>query len=243
MNNIILQPEQKQVLALDHQGPVMIKGVAGSGKSTVALFRAKYLIENYPNMFNESKAIIFTFNRVLADQLDVYKYQVSGGYDLENNTIDQNAKKGINVDVINFHRWAFRFLSNNGHDNIDVVKDKDARGFINSEVKTNRDWDLYSKDVDFLMDEISWIKGKAISTEEEYQVIERTGRGTSVRLSKNQREGVWNLLCSYNKFLSDNGKCDFDDFALKALAILERKRDFKGIKTNSLLVDDFMQKF
>lgn len=45
---IILKGEQKRVLFLPATDPIQIKGVAGSGKTTVALYRAKHLLGKHP---------------------------------------------------------------------------------------------------------------------------------------------------------------------------------------------------
>jgi len=42
LKRITLKGEQKKVLFLPPTNPIQIKGVAGSGKTTVALYRAKY---------------------------------------------------------------------------------------------------------------------------------------------------------------------------------------------------------
>ncbi len=64
---IKLKGEQKNVLFLPPTNPIQIKGVAGSGKTTVALYRTKHLLETQSNLFQEAKIVIFTFNRTLAN--------------------------------------------------------------------------------------------------------------------------------------------------------------------------------
>ena len=56
--------EQKRVLFLQVTEPIQIKGVAGSGKTTVALYRAKHLIDTQSNLFQEAKVVIFTYNNI-----------------------------------------------------------------------------------------------------------------------------------------------------------------------------------
>ena len=62
---IYLNPEQDRLVQLDSRGHLLIRGVAGSGKTTVALYRAKYLSENYLDMFTANKILVLTFNRTL----------------------------------------------------------------------------------------------------------------------------------------------------------------------------------
>ena len=51
---IVLKGEQKRVLFLQVTDPIQIKGVAGSGKTTVALYRAKHLLDTQSNLFQEA---------------------------------------------------------------------------------------------------------------------------------------------------------------------------------------------
>lgn len=53
LKKITLKGEQKKVLFLPPTNPIQIKGVAGSGKTTVALYRAKHLLETQTNLFKE----------------------------------------------------------------------------------------------------------------------------------------------------------------------------------------------
>ncbi|MGL5981484.1 MAG: UvrD-helicase domain-containing protein [Phocaeicola sp.] len=90
-----LQPEQQKVLELSPKGAVLIKGVAGSGKTTVAVYRVKYLIENYPSLFSQTNVAIFTYNRLLANYMQGLVDEVVGF---------KSAK------VSNFHKWAYAFI-------------------------------------------------------------------------------------------------------------------------------------
>jgi len=45
LKRITLVGEQRKVLTLNHEGPIQIKGAAGSGKTTVAVYRACHLMD------------------------------------------------------------------------------------------------------------------------------------------------------------------------------------------------------
>jgi len=60
---ISLVGEQRKVLTLNHKGPIQIKGAAGSGKTTVAVYRACHLMDTYNDIFEPGKVAIFTFNK------------------------------------------------------------------------------------------------------------------------------------------------------------------------------------
>jgi DNA helicase IV len=99
LKEIKLIGEQKKVLFLPPQNPIQIKGVAGSGKTTVALYRAKHLLETQSNLFQEAKIVIFTFNKTLAAYIKAVSPLISGGYNKDSDIIEPFSKKGLNVDI------------------------------------------------------------------------------------------------------------------------------------------------
>lgn len=62
---LYLHPDQRSIAFDDYQGAVRLQGVAGSGKTSVLLHRAKYLAEKYPT----ENIAIFTLNPSLASLL------------------------------------------------------------------------------------------------------------------------------------------------------------------------------
>ena len=87
LKKILLKGEQKRVLFLHPQNPIQIKGVAGSGKTTVALYRAKHLLETQANLFKETKIVIFTYNKTLANYIKAIKPYINGGYQKDSDEI------------------------------------------------------------------------------------------------------------------------------------------------------------
>lgn len=50
LKSINLTAEQNKVLFLPATNPIQIKGVAGSGKITTAMYRAKHLLDTYGSL-------------------------------------------------------------------------------------------------------------------------------------------------------------------------------------------------
>lgn len=69
LKSINLTGEQKKVLFLPATNPIQIKGVAGSGKTTIAMYRAKHLLESYSDLFREAEIMIFTYNNSLTQYI------------------------------------------------------------------------------------------------------------------------------------------------------------------------------
>lgn len=226
---IILQGEQKRVLFLQVTDPIQIKGVAGSGKTTVALYRAKHLLDTQSNLFQEAKVAIFTYNKTLVKYINAITPEISGGYQADTDEIKPTKPKGINVFVTNFHKWAYHFIEQNGIQLSKIVNNQrvfktisgTAQGNIVAAIKAKYlAQAITSKTVDFFVEEICWMKGKAFQSKEEYYDAKRVGRGTNDRVTKNDKETIWEIFKDYNNQLKTNDQVDFDDYALLCIEIL-----------------------
>lgn len=232
--------EQKRVLFLQVTEPIQIKGVAGSGKTTVALYRAKHLLDTQSNLFHEAKVAIFTYNKTLVKYINAITPQISGGYQPDSDEIKPTKPKGMNVFVTSFHKWAYHFIEKNG---INLSKEIIENGSRRRIWKTISNQDQQSiiqnvknkfflspianKSIDFFIEEISWMKGQVFENKEEYLEAKRTGRGTSDRVTKMDKEIIWNIFTEYNTQLEILDKVDFDDYALLCLKIINSKPNFE----------------
>jgi len=207
-NEITLTEKQLKCVSFKPEGSLLVRGIPGSGKSTILLARAQYLLKKYPN----EKVMILTFNRTLCN----YVRQLS-------------LKTGENpVEASTFHFWALTLLRETNYPHTKLIVGtnrtaaiKFAKNIVNKQMKeaefpkmssNNQDQEL----VNFLADEIEWIKGNGIRTKEEYLNITRAGRGTKVRVTKKHRETIFNVLEKYNMLLNKNPKhqgVDSEDLA------------------------------
>jgi len=232
---IILKGEQKRVLFLRVTEPIQIKGVAGSGKTTVALYRAKHLLDTQSNLFQEAKVAIFTYNKTLVKYINAITPHISGGYQSNSEEIKPTKPKGINVFVTSFHKWAYHFIEQNGISLSKVVDGKRIFKTISGVTPNNivatikakySSQNVANKNVDFFIEEISWMKGKAFQSKEEYFEAKRAGRGTNDRVTKADKETIWNIYTDYNNQLKANDQVDFDDYALLCLKIIHSNPNF-----------------
>lgn len=114
LKEIILKGEQKRILFLPEKEVIQIKDVAGSGKTIVALYRVKHLLDTQSNLFQEARVAIFTYNKTLVKYINAITPKISGGYQQDSDEITPTQPKGMNVFVTNFHKWAYRFIEQNG---------------------------------------------------------------------------------------------------------------------------------
>lgn len=237
---IILKGEQKRVLFLQVTDPIQIKGVAGSGKTTVALYRAKHLLDTQSNLFQEAKVAIFTYNKTLVKYINAITPHISGGYQPDSEEIKPNKPKGIKVTVTNFHSWAFQFIKANGNNlNGRIVMGEAQKSLVaKSKAKfSSTNSNLASKSTEFFVEEISWMKGKVFQSKEEYLEAKRSGRGTNDRVTKADKEIIWSIYTDYNAQLKASNQVDFDDYALLCLKIISSNPNFQKPYTH-IIVDE-----
>jgi len=249
MNNefkITLSGEQKKVLFLPINNPIQIKGVAGSGKTTIAIFRAKHLIDTNSILFQESNVVIFTFNKSLVKYIRSILPYVNSGYQENSSDIRPSTNLGLKIQVTTFHKWAYNFIRSNiqflpqefrlkwtGV----VAKEYNKREIINflkEKYNTNA---ISNKKTEFFLEEISWIKGKLFKSKDEYLNNKRIGRGTEDRVRDSDKEIIWEIYLEYNKTLLSQGYIDYDDFALLCLEIINSNPKFSRPFTH-IVVDE-----
>jgi len=94
----LITPDQFGVLTRPESGVVVLRGQAGSGKTTVALHRIAYLRYHDPERFRLDRVLVVMFNKAL----QTYIRKALGDLDLEG------------VAVSTFHAWASRMLRSSG---------------------------------------------------------------------------------------------------------------------------------
>ncbi|MDD1793143.1 UvrD-helicase domain-containing protein [Enterovibrio sp. ZSDZ42] len=228
---ISLVGEQRKVLSLNHEGPIQIKGAAGSGKTTVAIYRACHLMNTHADLFEPSKVAVFSFNKSLSAYLKVLANSL-GDYDYSDLT------------VIHFHKWAYHFLEQQGFKLNGRVFDEDQAKYrlsviINKIKDSEPSYErILSKRIEFYLDEVSWLKGKNILSLEEYQETKRSGRGTTDRVTSSDKIALWEVFQQYRHYMQSNGKYDFDDFALLCLDVIAKQAENFGPHFTHIVIDE-----
>lgn len=210
---ISLTGEQKRILALPFRNPILIKGVAGSGKTTIAIYRARHIIESdYDDFFRSSHVCIISYTNSLVKYI---------------NSIISLPQASTKITVTTFHKWAYGFLADHGFWNTHVVAERQvAESIIATSLSSLRishpTRTILQKTVDFYLEEFSWLKGHRIFIQQDYFDAKRTGRGTSDRVTSQNKELIWNIYVEYCKELQNRSAVDFDDFANVALQYIEK---------------------
>ena len=220
LKQIQLVGEQKRILFLPVKNPIQIKGVAGSGKTTVAMYRAKHLQDTQSNLFEPSRVVLFTFNKTLAKYIESLLPVIQGGYSRDSDIRDASVRDGMGMEVINFHSWAFRFLRDKRRMAFgETVMGSSQERLVEDAMRSQLDYGqgILAKSPDFFLEEISWMKGQMFRTAAQYNEAKRTGRGSGDRVTQKDKVVIWRVFEKYNSLLNARGKFDFDDYALMLL--------------------------
>lgn len=197
-----LTTDQRRYVDDATPGITVLKGVAGSGKTTVGIYRAIELA-------GRGRRVAFlTFNRTLARVTETLISSLVGP--LPENLV-----------VTNIDRWIAAFLAGRGI-NLAPLDEREATGLLEealSDVRSDGREAVLEQRVDFFRDEIARvIKGGGIRSLNRYLMVERHGRRSA--LGPNQRRAVWRVYEAYQRRLADAGACDWRDPASAALETL-----------------------
>nr|WP_300005269.1 transcriptional repressor LexA [Tissierella sp.] len=223
-----LNIEQRRIVELEPNGHMMVKGVAGSGKTTVSIRRLPFLLNHYCHE-KDDKVLLVTYNKTL---LNYIKYQYEKVEDEEEYQEDflSSFKKQVEITTIDslMYRYFKRYQSVNKlklemavyqNQNLIMVRAINSIMAKYSSIKV-----ISPKNSKFLKDEIEWIKSCNIIDLETYQNIDRIGRangisGTPQKLFKNSeaREAIFNLMLEYDLLLKDANIVDYKTMNLMAL--------------------------
>lgn len=216
---VFLHPSQRKIVEKNFNGPARVLGGAGTGKTVVAMHRAKWLLENvYTD--KDDKILFTTFTKNLAED------------------ITENLKKICSpdlmkkIDVVNIDSWVFNFLKQNRYDyriiygrSLEVMWEK-ACYVASSELTLS---------TSFYVDE--WEKvivPNSIFTKEEYLKVPRIGRGT--RLDRKMRSLVWEVFEEFRAIMNEEKVRDIDSAMMEARIILEDMGD--ALPYKSIIVDE-----
>ena len=218
---VFLHPSQQKLVTLKSTGPMRVLGGAGTGKTVVAMHRARYLAKE---VFKEpgQKVLFTTFTTNLAADIAAQLRELCGA-------------EYERIEVTHLHGWAAAFLKARG------VKVKgfseEAKKQLWAEVTATAADDavpqaFYESEWEYV------VQPQGILTEADYLHARRAGRGT--RLSRAQRKKVWQVLDAYRKALQSRGLLEYQDLVREARLVIEQK---PGTLPYAAVVADEVQDF
>lgn len=216
---VFLHPSQRKLIEKNYNGPVKVLGGAGTGKTIVAMHRAKFLAKQ--SSFFENRKILFTtFTKNLS--LDIS----------ENLKKICDDKTFQNIEIVNLDSWVHNFLSKHGYKNKIIYDDKTKDLWDKALVIKSNELEF---DDSFFKEE--WkriVQPQGINTLELYIKASRIGRGT--RLNRKQRKLIWEVFEEYRYLLISNNCKEVDDAINDAINLINSSND--DIKYSSIIVDE-----
>lgn len=235
---VFLHPSQRRLVERHWNGPVRVLGGAGTGKTVVAMHRARWLARQMAdpgrdrdNGRNQAggarKRILFvTFTRNLAADIENNLRSICSPEEMER------------IEVTNLDRWVVAFLRRQGYNfqiAYDKDRDEDARAAWDRAMAL-RDPALEYADAFYAEEWKHVVQATGIGTEDEYLRVFRAGRGT--RLGRSARARIWPVFAEYRARLKERRIKEVDDAYRDAAAFLQRERDALGADYASVIVDE-----
>ncbi|KQO61815.1 UvrD-helicase domain-containing protein [Methylobacterium sp. Leaf88] len=207
---IFLHPSQRRLVEQAWSGPVLVRGGAGTGKTVVAMHRARHVAQSLVDRGDANGRVLFTtFTSNLAADVRA---------DLRNLC---SADQMTRIEVTHLDGWVTDFLRKQGY----------AREILYAEdVRQKEAWDhailAKGKDIglgfEFLRDE--WrqvVQANGIKDLASYLRVQRAGRGTPI--DRRTKERVWAIFAAYRARLDAEGLSEPEDAYRDAREILQNK--------------------
>ena len=198
LDNIVeLTPTQQAIVKLNATGPVLIQGVAGSGKTALGLHRALHIHNLRRELGEETSILILTRTRALKTAL---------------NWLCVNSFVELNTEIDAFGDWMYGCLQaskpgitaisdSRRRDIVRQIREDFAASHLNGQALRSMSSSLLLEEIDDV------IRGRDIRSLEEYRGIRRSGRRK--RLSKLRRELLWIAFEKYTANLRKENKFDW----------------------------------
>ncbi len=245
MKNIVntIQEEQNKVIRNTEDKNLIVEGIAGSGKTSVALHRIAFLLYRIPNL-NSNNVVVFTPNKVFSEYISSVLPELG-----EDNTYSmtfydllcQNINEYKNIE--NFTDFISRYYKKN-ISNFDLIKYKQSDEIIN-------DIDNYVKEIlnsikffknlefdDFVEVSIDELNNMLVHKYDRYPLFERVSE-MAKKIAENNYNGNMKKAKSIEKILKENLniKLDLKDI-FNNFFISKYSKYTDNIKDNMLYYED-----
>jgi DNA helicase IV len=201
---VFLHPTQRKLVQGDRSGPMRVLGGAGTGKTVVAMHRAKWLAENRAS--TERKVFFTTFTRNLAADIE------------ENLKTLCSPAVMQKIEVKNLDAWVNSFLRRHKYEHKIIYNRKEGeaaaawqRTLALQDTSLSLPPDFYDEELERV------ILAQGVTSRDEYRMAKRTGRGTI--LTRAKRDLIWPVFEEYRAQIASKKLKEVDD-AYRDAAIL-----------------------
>jgi SOS regulatory protein LexA len=242
-----LNTEQKKIAFQEPRGHALIKGVAGSGKTSVGIYRINYLLNNYC-FAKDDRILVATYNRTLiAYMAHLYEKIENREFDEFQSLFRADAGK-VDIQTVDSLMYPYfqaylqesgLALKLGGHKGLDyeIV----SEGVAKLKKQYPKVAVLDQKNTSFLLEEIGWIKDCLYLEEEEYQSADRVGKARTgaknlpQRLPKNSetRKAIFELMQYFDRELRARKYVSFNQ--MRVWAIEQARKQVREKYTHIIL--------
>jgi superfamily I DNA/RNA helicase len=216
---VFLHPKQRKLVSMRAGGPVRVLGGAGTGKTVVAMHRAKYLAEQ---VFTgkDDRVFFTTFTRNLATDI------------FENLRKICSADAMARIEVVNLDAWVSNFLRAQGYRHQVVFDEEGNECWRNALNLVPGELALPASFYRTEWEDV--VQAQNITSAEQYVKAARLGRGT--RLSRDTKKRIWPVFQEYRAQMNEQGKKEYIDLIRDARSLLETRKI--SLPYRSVVIDE-----
>lgn len=227
-----LNDEQRRIIENKPKGHVLVKGVAGSGKTTVAVHKIPFLLKDYCYEKGD-KVLVITYNKSLINYIKYIYGEIEKNKKEEQLSLgiyESGDKDKLYIETIDNIMFKY-FILNEKNEKFKIANDKEVtKALLDAIMKVRENYKkvnvLDKKNIKFIKEEIRWMKSCNYTDIEEYQNVDRIGRISNNniesphKLRKNSqiRQAIFEVMLQYNENLKKDNLVDEQDVSLIALS-------------------------
>jgi DNA helicase IV len=230
LKSVTPTPEQIGILSRTQPGIELIRGAAGSGKTTTALLRLKSLIgfftsrKKRKNDNSPIRVLVLTYNRTLRGYIAALTQEQAKSF------------SGVNLEVETFGKWAKGILNQP-----EILQDGERKAKILSLASS-----IALPDT-FIDDEVEYVLGRYLPPDlGTYLTARRYGRGASPRMERALRQKLLDqVIRPYDEWKQRQSHSDWNDLAVRLAAgamttpydivIADEAQDFSANQVRAIL--------
>ncbi len=219
---LFLHPSQQSIVHRRFDGPALVSGGAGTGKTVIGLHRARHLAADvYTDPDDHVLLTTFTIN--LAENLAALMESLCGD--------DQATRQRIQVRHVHSLAKQLRDLA---HESFSIIEEGQAKYLMRKAV---HDHDTLGFLPSFYLAE--WkevIQERDVATLEEYLRVDRTGRGKA--FTQSQRAKIWPVFEAYRQSVADGGWEEWPDVMRRVRQLLTTGQIRLPYRYRAVIVDE-----
>lgn len=220
---VFLHPTQTKLAVGDRSGPVRVLGGAGTGKTVLAMHRAKWLAENRTEA--SQKVLFTTFTRNLAADIE------------QNLRTLCSAETFAKLEVRNLDAWVNAFMRSRKLEHrivYDRKQDAPRQAWQMALAVKDASLDLPDHFYESELEQVVLAQG--VTTLEQYRTVRRTGRG--VVLSRAKRDAVWPVFEEYRGQLALRKLKEVDDAYREVAGVLSAEPATANLRYSAIVADE-----